>query len=76
VVCNVCITVPVESCSLFRGSDVDFTCPACHKAADRDNSGQMGWAFAPYWLSVSDGLWALLTFFSRVSLFTLHLNQF
>ncbi|KIK77700.1 hypothetical protein PAXRUDRAFT_17321 [Paxillus rubicundulus Ve08.2h10] len=49
VICNVCIMVPVESHSLVRGSDMDFTCPACHEAADRDNSGQMGQAFAPYW---------------------------
>ncbi|KIK75221.1 hypothetical protein PAXRUDRAFT_173440, partial [Paxillus rubicundulus Ve08.2h10] len=56
VVYNICITVPVESCSFVRGSDVDFPCPACHEAADRDNSGQMGWAFALYWVSVADGL--------------------
>ncbi|KIK73719.1 hypothetical protein PAXRUDRAFT_20559 [Paxillus rubicundulus Ve08.2h10] len=41
--------VPVKSCSLVRGSDMDFTCPTCHKAADRDNSRQIGRAFAPYW---------------------------
>ncbi|KIK75145.1 hypothetical protein PAXRUDRAFT_173604, partial [Paxillus rubicundulus Ve08.2h10] len=49
VICNVCITVPFKSCSLVRGSDVDFTCPICHKAADRDNSGQIGQAFSQYW---------------------------
>ncbi|KIK79186.1 hypothetical protein PAXRUDRAFT_161968 [Paxillus rubicundulus Ve08.2h10] len=76
IVCNICIMVPVKSCSLVRGSDMDFTCPICHKAADRDNSSQMEQAFHPYWVSVADGQWALLMFFSRIPLLTLHLNRF
>ncbi|KIK71802.1 hypothetical protein PAXRUDRAFT_22814 [Paxillus rubicundulus Ve08.2h10] len=58
--CYLCLDVPVESRSLVRGSDVDFTCPTAMKL-------QIG---------ITAAKWDGHLPHTGVSLFTLHLNQF
>ncbi|KIK77883.1 hypothetical protein PAXRUDRAFT_165487, partial [Paxillus rubicundulus Ve08.2h10] len=49
VICNQCILVLAESHSQVREADMDFTCPVFYEATDRENSGQTGRSFSPYW---------------------------
>ncbi|KIK78903.1 hypothetical protein PAXRUDRAFT_162779, partial [Paxillus rubicundulus Ve08.2h10] len=51
VICDQCILVLAESCSQVREADMDFTCPVCYEATDRENSGQTGQSFTPYWVN-------------------------